>query len=544
MKILGWNCQGICNASIVRALGAQIKRVKPNVIFLSETKANEERMEVVKNVIKFDNKFVVEAKGSAGGLCMFWKNGVTIKEMEFNKNLIAVEISDSILDWLLVGFYGPPYYTKKKKAWGNLMALLEAHQGPWVCVGDFNCILNEEEQIGGSKGSSSTTNHLKEMMFNLNSVDLGYSGDKFTWAKGKWGSVVIKGRLHRGVASISWRLAYPKATVSHLSAINSDHAPILLDTCPADSFAHKPFRFEAIWLRDEGCKPVIESAWNNEVHGSDFVKLYKKQAATRDALRKWNKEVFGRCQDRINDLLQKIKEIQIRHPSPVNELAEQSLQSELFKWLIRSEILWRKKSRELWLKLGDKNSKFFHLSTVIRRRNNNVDAIKNEDGTWIHDSNQIRRLFRNNFVDLFKEEDIDFPEHLEHLILPCITEEENEILERIPSPEEIKDTLFQMQDLKAPRPDGFPVLFYKQLWPTVGNDIIKAVTSFFYMGSMPKEVNSSLIVLIPKISNPSSVNHFRPISSCNVVYKIISKFLVAKLRPLLDLSYSIGIHPR
>lgn len=51
---------------------------------------------------------------------------------------------------------------------------------------------------------------------------------------------------------------------------------------------------------------------------------------------------------------------------------------------------------------------------------------------------------------------------------------------------------------------------------------------------MPKEVNCSLIVLIPKISNPTSVNHFKPISLCNVVYKIISKLLVAKLRPLLN----------
>ena len=137
-------------------------------------------MEVVKNVIKFDNKFVMEAKGHAGGLCMLWKNGLTIKEMEFNENLFAVKISDPILDWLLVGFYGSPYYTKKKKAWGNLLALLEAHQDPWVCVGDFNCILNEDEQIGGCKGSSSTTNYLKELMFNLNYVDLGYSGNKFT----------------------------------------------------------------------------------------------------------------------------------------------------------------------------------------------------------------------------------------------------------------------------------------------------------------------------------------------------------------------------
>ena len=67
------------------------------------------------------------------------------------------------------------------------------------------------------------------------------------------------------------------------------------------------------------------------------------------------------------------------------------------------------------------------------------------------------------------------------------------------------------------------------------NDVIKAVISFFTVSSMPKEVKSSLIVLIPKLTNPSSVNHYRPISLCNVVYKIISKLLVKKLRPpLLD----------
>ena len=49
-----------------------------------------------------------------------------------------------------------------------------------------------------------------------------------------------------------------------------------------------------------------------------------------------------------------------------------------------------------------------------------------------------------NFMDLFKEEDICFPEHLEHLVLPSITEEENNNLLSIPPPEEIKATLFQM----------------------------------------------------------------------------------------------------
>ena len=127
MKILGWNCRGICNTSTVRALGAQIKGARPDVVFLSETKANANRMEFVKKSLKFDFSCVVEAKVNAGGLCIMWKYGVGLKEVEFNKDLIAVKVSEQSVEWLLVGFYGPSYHSKKKKAWGNLFALLESH---------------------------------------------------------------------------------------------------------------------------------------------------------------------------------------------------------------------------------------------------------------------------------------------------------------------------------------------------------------------------------------------------------------------------------
>ena len=91
--------------------------------------------------------------------------------------------------------------------------------------------------------------------------------------------------------------------------------------------------------RDNSCVPVIEKAWNSKAGGSEFRKLYKKQAATRDALRKWNKEVFGRCQDRINSLIRKIKEAQVQQPSQENEVLERSLQAGLSEWLSRSETL-------------------------------------------------------------------------------------------------------------------------------------------------------------------------------------------------------------
>ena len=165
MKILGWNYRGICNASIVRALKAQIKGTRLDILFLFETKAKVVCMESVKISLKFDHFVVVEAKGKAGALCMLWKQGISVSKVTFEENLIAFKILYAIYEWLFVGFYSPLYYSKKKKAWESLIGLLESFQGPWVCIGDFNYTLNEDEKKGSRRGNTLETNHLKDLMF-------------------------------------------------------------------------------------------------------------------------------------------------------------------------------------------------------------------------------------------------------------------------------------------------------------------------------------------------------------------------------------------
>ena len=88
--------------------------------------------------------------------------------------------------------------------------------------------------------------------------------------------------------------------------------------------------------------------------------------------------------------------------------------------------------------------------------------------------------------------------------------------------------------LKAPGPDGFPGRFFQRNWGLLKEDIIRVVKQYFITGLMPEGVNDTTIVLIPKVKNPQSIKEFRPISLCNVIYKIILKCLVNKLRPPLD----------
>ena len=65
-------------------------------------------------------------------------------------------------------------------------------------------------------------------------------------------------------------------------------------------------------------------------------------------------------------------------------------------------------------------------------------------------------------------------------------------------------------------------------------DITQAVLSCMNYGSLLKSINNTFITLILKVKNPERVSEFRPISLCDVIYKIISKVLANRLKPILN----------
>ena len=88
--------------------------------------------------------------------------------------------------------------------------------------------------------------------------------------------------------------------------------------------------------------------------------------------------------------------------------------------------------------------------------------------------------------------------NLENLIQPCVSDQENIGLCKVPSRDEIKKVVYGMKALKAPDPDGFPALFYKHYWDIVGNQLVFAVQSFFLNGWLQKDFNKTFISIIPK----------------------------------------------
>ena len=79
---------------------------------------------------------------------------------------------------------------------------------------------------------------------------------------------------------------FPKAGIRHLSNSNSDHNPILMDTYMEEIAPDRPFRFEAIWTKEESSKEVVKNAWLTSVEGSQGYRLARKLDATRRDLKR------------------------------------------------------------------------------------------------------------------------------------------------------------------------------------------------------------------------------------------------------------------
>jgi hypothetical protein len=151
------------------------------------------------------------------------------------------------------------------------------------------------------------------------------------------------------------------------------------------------------------------------------------------------------------------------------------------------------------------------------------------------------------FKELFTRDPNLNADNLTSLFQENVTTQMNDELCRDFTEEEISDALFQIGPLKAHGTDGFPARFFQRNWDTLKAEVINGVKLFFLTGNMPDGVNDTVIVLIPKVDFPETLKDFRPISLCTVLYKVIAKCLVNRLRPLvgdlISVNQSVGIMP-
>ncbi|XP_075670193.1 uncharacterized protein LOC142639955 [Castanea sativa] len=152
---------------------------------------------------------------------------------------------------------------------------------------------------------------------------------------------------------------------------------------------------------------------------------------------------------------------------------------------------------------GDRNTSFYHLSAIVRSKMNRISAIKNSVGDWLFEESDIMDHINKSFKELYSTSQVWSDWHTSSITSwqLSLTESDRDNLDAEVSDEEIKAALWSLKGSKAQGPNGLHAGFFQRFWLIVG-DSVKA------------EVK-------------------RPISLCNTVYKIITKIIVARLRPIL-----------
>ena len=533
MSILCWNCRGMGNPWSVRQLRRWSNSYAPDLIFLSETMINKIEIEALKSRLGFSNAFGVASRGNAGGLCLYWKEDILFTLISFSHHHICGDIEDNGKKWRFVGIYGWAKEEEKHLTWALLKSICENTTIPLLIGGDFNEILCYSEKEGGADRVRREMDNFRELMDTFSLRDLGYVGSWFTWERGKNSSTCIRERLDRFIGSPTWVDLYPTIYIEHTIRYKSDHAAIItrFQQPPRHGTRQKRFHFETSWLLDDSCEEEVRRAWDSSI-GDRLMGRIESMAMS---LAQWSGRKFSNLGKQITAIE---KQLHAAQHQPITD-DSCSLCADLEKQLDdlhrKHEAYWYLRSRVAEVRDGDRNTKYFHHKASQRKKRNCVKGLVDATGTWREDADDIEKIFTNYFTSIFTSTnpaDSAFNEVLRH-IDPVVSDECNQMLLRPFTKDEIYAALQQMHPCKAPGPDGMHAIFYQRFWHIVGDDVTHFVSNILHGFLSPKCINMTNIALIPKVKSPTKAAEFRPTALCNVIYKIVSKAIVLRLKVLL-----------
>ncbi|XP_019176864.1 PREDICTED: uncharacterized protein LOC109172167 [Ipomoea nil] len=348
-----------------RVLKILIRTHRPNLLGLVKPKVSGTQADGICARLGFSDWIRVEAVGFSGGIWVFW-----------NKPIEVQEIGEA--PWGLAVVYGSPAHHLRKRLWNDLRARKRNIPCEWVAVGDFNAVTCKEEISNYTALANQRNEDFVNWIHDEGMVNLGFNGPRLTWMRGLDNLTAKGARLDRALCSVDWRHRFGDANVRHLPHVGSDHAPLLLQSCtPGRGQVSYNFKFQAAWLTNESFSAVIRQAWSLG-HG-----LQENIKKVQEDLSVWNREIFDSIEVRKKIMLARIGGIQKRMTQSFHRglwKLEKQLCGELEEVLYQEELMWYQRSREEWIVSGDRNTRFYHTATMVKKTRNRIMSLKDEEG--------------------------------------------------------------------------------------------------------------------------------------------------------------------
>ncbi|XP_010685067.1 uncharacterized protein LOC104899550 [Beta vulgaris subsp. vulgaris] len=431
--------------------------------------------------------------------------------------------------------YGMNEASDREDLWIELQRVSTQVRGAWMVGGDFNNVLHLNERIG-SPVTLSEVEGFRNCMRGSGLNEHKTTGAKFTWSNKQEGGDRVYSRIDRVIANDEWDEVFRNAIVKFLPECIFDHSPCVISFEKDECHKPKAFRFFNMWTHAEEFMDKIQEVWREGIDGVLMFVIVKK---LKGVLKELNRVRFSNIEVAADEAKEQMLTLQeALHNDPTNE-RNQQLENEAriryFDLYRAKSSFLKQKAKQDWLNKGDMNTKYFHACIKKRRLQNHIYRIKDKQGNMREDRKGIEEAFIEYYKELLGSTH-EMKGHVSQIII-----QEGKVLSRDQQIElcaeftdaDIKAALWEIEDNKAPGPDGYNSYFYKKAWPCVGQDICAAVKEFFHSGKLLKQINATNICLIPKIEQPTDVTQFRPIACCNVLYKIITKLMCTRLAVVL-----------
>ncbi|KAL2252888.1 UNVERIFIED_CONTAM: LINE-1 retrotransposable element ORF2 protein [Sesamum indicum] len=471
LNLAVWNVRGLNKQDHQLALKDLVSEFRLHFLGILETRVQLNNIMHIQSYLHPQWKWFTDYNSIGNRIWLGWEeNFIDVHILDLGEQFVHCRITSKAVNESIIVtvVYGATEVIDRWILWTTLETLAQqCSDVPWLVGGDFNAVrdLNEDATAEFNTG-----------ILEAGLIPLPMQGEWFTWHNCSTTARSLWKRLDWILINDCWLARFPTSSYHSLTPRTSDHSPL--------------------------------SIWHHEVVGIPMYAVTRKLKALKPVFRlqRRNKGDLTLNVQLAKGFLDEAQQlVSFDKQNELYLLLEHCCRIVYAKAAKLEQIMLQQRAKMQWMKDGDQCSRVFFRKIAQRRVMRRILQINDENGTTHTDQGEVAHEFVSYYQNLLggtrRRLTVDI-RYLRPWARHCITDEEASHLLLPISPNDVKQAVFDIAEDKAPGPDGYLLGFFKAAWPVIGEEVTRAVLDFFSTEKLLKQINSTILALIPKMRLP------------------------------------------